>query len=215
MWQVSATHDGVELCLTRQQQHWCQHSTSSLMKTRHQVSTNTGSYISSNAVLSMAPSCLVNSHIYTMIPVWTQAFRYLIVLLTVQVRRGELAWLLLLWGKDRFLILLVLLSMSKNSCRTTQGHVFSGFRCVAFWQFQFLLGASFNPPCNNSLCCVWLQSSLDLTGTFKYMKTKLVKEGFDPNQITDLLYFLNVKDKDYVPLTLDIFSSVTSGKIKI
>ncbi|KAM8752034.1 long-chain fatty acid transport protein 2-like [Acanthopagrus schlegelii] len=60
-----------------------------------------------------------------------------------------------------------------------------------------------------------IQSSLDLTGTFKYMKTKLVKEGFDPNQITDLLYFLNVKDKDYVPLTLDIFSSVTSGKIKI
>ncbi|XP_073329010.1 long-chain fatty acid transport protein 2-like [Pagrus major] len=60
-----------------------------------------------------------------------------------------------------------------------------------------------------------IQSSLDVTGTFKYLKMKLVKEGFDPNQITDPLYFLDDKDKDYVPLTLDVFNSVTSGKIKI
>lgn len=79
----------------------------------------------------------------------------------------------------------------------------------------FGFGASFNPPCNNLLYCVWLQSSLDVTGTLKYMKTKLVKEGFDPNQVTDPLYFLDDRAKDYVPLTLDIFSSVTSGKIKI
>ncbi|XP_030282493.1 very long-chain acyl-CoA synthetase-like [Sparus aurata] len=62
---------------------------------------------------------------------------------------------------------------------------------------------------------VRIQSSLDVTGTLKYMKTKLVKEGFDPNQVTDPLYFLDDRAKDYVPLTLDIFSSVTSGKIKI
>lgn len=60
-----------------------------------------------------------------------------------------------------------------------------------------------------------MQSSLDVTGTFKYMKTVLVKEGFDPNQIADALYFLDEKEQDYVPLTPEIFTSVTSGKIKI
>ncbi|XP_035520312.1 very long-chain acyl-CoA synthetase-like [Morone saxatilis] len=60
-----------------------------------------------------------------------------------------------------------------------------------------------------------IQSSLDVTGTFKHMKGKLVGEGFNPNKITDPLYFLDEKDNNYVPLTLDLFHSVTSGKIKI
>ncbi|XP_070827788.1 long-chain fatty acid transport protein 2-like [Chaetodon trifascialis] len=60
-----------------------------------------------------------------------------------------------------------------------------------------------------------IQTSLDVTGTFKHLKTKLVEEGFNPNQVTDPLYFLDEKGKTYIPLTLDIFNSVTSGKIKI
>lgn len=56
---------------------------------------------------------------------------------------------------------------------------------------------------------------MDITGTFKYMKTALVKEGFDPNQIADALYFLDEKEQDYVPLTSEIFTSIISGKIKI
>lgn len=59
------------------------------------------------------------------------------------------------------------------------------------------------------------QASLDVTGTFKYVKTKLVAEGFDPNRITDPLYFLDEKARDYVPLTQEIFNAVSSGKIKI
>ncbi|XP_040893865.1 very long-chain acyl-CoA synthetase-like [Toxotes jaculatrix] len=60
-----------------------------------------------------------------------------------------------------------------------------------------------------------IQSSLDVTGTFKLLKVKLVEEGFDPNLITDPLYFLDEKEKNYIPLTQDIFSGLTSGKIKI
>ncbi|XP_037623203.1 very long-chain acyl-CoA synthetase-like isoform X1 [Sebastes umbrosus] len=60
-----------------------------------------------------------------------------------------------------------------------------------------------------------IQSSLDVTGTFKHMKVKLVEEGFNPNQITDPLYFLDERDKNYIPLTVDTFNSITSGKIKI
>lgn len=56
---------------------------------------------------------------------------------------------------------------------------------------------------------------MDITSTFKHMKVKLVEEGFNPNQMTDPLYFLDEKNKNYVPLTVDIFNSVTSGKIRI
>lgn len=94
-----------------------------------------------------------------------------------------------------------------------QGHVLLGFRCVAV--SACVMGALLDPLCNNSRCCDWLQGALDVTGTFKYLKVKLVEEGFNPNQVTDPLYFLDEKDKNYVPLTLDIFKSVVSGKIKI
>lgn len=74
------------------------------------------------------------------------------------------------------------------------------------------LGQSQN---NNLHPCDWFQASLDITGTFKYKKTKLVEEGFDPDQISDPLYFLDEKVRDYVPLTRDIFNAISSGKIKI
>ncbi|XP_070686223.1 long-chain fatty acid transport protein 2-like [Pempheris klunzingeri] len=60
-----------------------------------------------------------------------------------------------------------------------------------------------------------IQSSLDITGTFKHLKVKLREQSFNPNQVTDPLYFLDEKIKDYVPLTLDIFNSVISGKIRL
>ncbi|XP_059191457.1 long-chain fatty acid transport protein 2-like [Centropristis striata] len=60
-----------------------------------------------------------------------------------------------------------------------------------------------------------IQSSLDVTGTYKHMKGKLVEEGFNPDKITDPLYFLDGKQKNYIPLTVDIFNKVTSGKIQI
>ncbi|XP_067358411.1 long-chain fatty acid transport protein 2-like isoform X2 [Channa argus] len=60
-----------------------------------------------------------------------------------------------------------------------------------------------------------IQSSLDITGTFKHLKVKLMEEGFNPNQIPDPLYFLSEKEKNYVPLTLEIFNSLITGKITI
>ncbi|KAM3608762.1 uncharacterized protein V6R79_004282 [Siganus canaliculatus] len=60
-----------------------------------------------------------------------------------------------------------------------------------------------------------IQDSLNITSTFKYLKRQLVDEGFDPNRTIDLLYFLDVKKKDYIPLTLDIFDSLASGTIPV
>nr|XP_061812374.1 long-chain fatty acid transport protein 2-like [Nerophis lumbriciformis] len=60
-----------------------------------------------------------------------------------------------------------------------------------------------------------IQGSLDVTGTFKLVKSRLVKEGFDPSSITEPLYFMDDKEKKYVPLTMEIIHGVTSGNIKI
>ncbi|XP_077372302.1 long-chain fatty acid transport protein 2-like [Festucalex cinctus] len=60
-----------------------------------------------------------------------------------------------------------------------------------------------------------IQSSLDVTGTFKLVKARLVKEGFNPSAITDPLYFLDDKEKKYVPLTMDIVHGILSSKVKI
>ena len=59
------------------------------------------------------------------------------------------------------------------------------------------------------------QSSLEMTGTFKMKKEKLVEEGFDPALIQDDLYFLNLEQKTYVPMTRDIYASVLARDIKL
>uniref|UniRef100_A0A3B3ZUK0 Long-chain-fatty-acid--CoA ligase n=1 Tax=Periophthalmus magnuspinnatus TaxID=409849 RepID=A0A3B3ZUK0_9GOBI len=57
--------------------------------------------------------------------------------------------------------------------------------------------------------------SLSITGTFKHQKGKLTEEEFDPNKISDPLYFLDMKEKDYVPLTVNIYDSLVTGTIKV
>uniref|UniRef100_A0A3B3ZSQ3 long-chain-fatty-acid--CoA ligase n=1 Tax=Periophthalmus magnuspinnatus TaxID=409849 RepID=A0A3B3ZSQ3_9GOBI len=60
-----------------------------------------------------------------------------------------------------------------------------------------------------------IQESLSITGTFKHQKGKLTEEEFDPNKISDPLYFLDMKEKDYVPLTVNIYDSLVTGTIKV
>uniref|UniRef100_A0A673AHI4 long-chain-fatty-acid--CoA ligase n=2 Tax=Sphaeramia orbicularis TaxID=375764 RepID=A0A673AHI4_9TELE len=60
-----------------------------------------------------------------------------------------------------------------------------------------------------------IQDTLEVTGTYKHQKVKLVKEGFDPNGITDPLYVMDKRQNNYVPLTLNIYNSITLGKINM
>lgn len=60
-----------------------------------------------------------------------------------------------------------------------------------------------------------VQERLDVTGTFKHQKGKLTEEGFNPSKISDALYFHHAKEKDYVPLTLNIYDRVVTGAIKV
>uniref|UniRef100_A0A3Q2QIS4 long-chain-fatty-acid--CoA ligase n=1 Tax=Fundulus heteroclitus TaxID=8078 RepID=A0A3Q2QIS4_FUNHE len=60
-----------------------------------------------------------------------------------------------------------------------------------------------------------IQPSMEMTGTFKMKKVKLVEEGFSPALIEDPLYFLDPEQKTYVPLKEEIYSAIASGKIKL
>ncbi|KAM3869913.1 long-chain fatty acid transport protein 2 [Diretmus argenteus] len=62
---------------------------------------------------------------------------------------------------------------------------------------------------------VRVQSCLEMTGTFKMKKVKLVEEGFHPAHIKDPLYFLSPEKKTYVPLTEEIYAAIASGEIKL
>ncbi|XP_075213343.1 long-chain fatty acid transport protein 4-like [Lycorma delicatula] len=55
--------------------------------------------------------------------------------------------------------------------------------------------------------------SVELTGTFKLKKVDLQAEGFNPERIKDALYFR--KNKTFVPLTTELYSSILEGKERL
>ncbi|XP_062327177.1 long-chain fatty acid transport protein 2-like [Osmerus eperlanus] len=60
-----------------------------------------------------------------------------------------------------------------------------------------------------------IQKTLELTGTFKQIKAKLVEEGFVPAKIQEPLFFLDEEQKSYIPLTQDIYQLILSGSVKL
>lgn len=59
-----------------------------------------------------------------------------------------------------------------------------------------------------------IQKEAETTGTFKYRKVDLVKEGFDPEEVPDPLWYFDPGQKLYLPLTQDRFDTIKSGAIK-
>lgn len=55
---------------------------------------------------------------------------------------------------------------------------------------------------------------IDMTGTCKLKKVDLQKEGFNPHQITDKLFFLNAKTSCYEPLTVEIYEKILNQEIR-
>nr|XP_034990066.1 very long-chain acyl-CoA synthetase-like isoform X3 [Zootoca vivipara] len=62
---------------------------------------------------------------------------------------------------------------------------------------------------------VRIQGTLEITGTFKQIKSQLVKEGFDPAVISDPLFFLDDSEECYMPLTPQIFSTIAERQLKL
>jgi len=60
-----------------------------------------------------------------------------------------------------------------------------------------------------------LQPAIETTGTFKYRKVDLVRDGFDPAKIEQQLYFDNPEEFRYVPLTAELYARIQSGAFKL
>jgi len=60
-----------------------------------------------------------------------------------------------------------------------------------------------------------VKKAMETTGTFKYQKTSLKKEGFDPSQVdSEPLYVLLPGTTEYVPLTDAVFEDIKAGKFR-
>ena len=60
-----------------------------------------------------------------------------------------------------------------------------------------------------------IKNEIEVTGTFKHRKVELVKEGYDPKNISEPLYFCDHQSRKYVPLDNDLFGSIDNQKIKL
>lgn len=55
---------------------------------------------------------------------------------------------------------------------------------------------------------------MDMTGTFKVRKTELVKEGIDPEAVSDPLYVRDANAATYVMLEADKYAAIQSGALR-
>jgi fatty-acyl-CoA synthase len=55
----------------------------------------------------------------------------------------------------------------------------------------------------------------ELTGTFKYTKTDLVRQGFNPSQCADPLYFNHPELRAYAALDAPLYDSILAGAIRL
>jgi len=72
-----------------------------------------------------------------------------------------------------------------------------------------------NLPAYSQPVFVRLQEEVEITGTFKHRKVDLVKEGFDPDEIADPIFFFDPSSKEYVPLTKARYDEIQTGSLKL
>ncbi len=60
-----------------------------------------------------------------------------------------------------------------------------------------------------------IRQDVELTGTFKYSKTDLVRQGYDPTATSDAIYFDNPESKSFVPLDRFLFDRIQARQIPL
>ena len=60
-----------------------------------------------------------------------------------------------------------------------------------------------------------IRNEVEVTGTFKYSKTDLVHQGYDPVAITDVIYFDNPETGDFVQLDKTLYDLIQVGHIRL
>jgi fatty-acyl-CoA synthase len=60
-----------------------------------------------------------------------------------------------------------------------------------------------------------VRPEIEITGTFKHRKVDLVKDGFDPGQIPDPLYFRDDARGRFVPLDQRLYEEIVAGRARV
>jgi fatty-acyl-CoA synthase len=60
-----------------------------------------------------------------------------------------------------------------------------------------------------------IQKDVEVTGTFKYSKTDLVRQGFDPAATTDVIYFDNPESQEFSRLDKALYDRIQTGQIRL
>lgn len=59
------------------------------------------------------------------------------------------------------------------------------------------------------------EGEFEMTSTFKHKKVQLRKQGFDPGQVNEPLFFRNPETKSYVPIDASLYEQIQSGKFRL
>ena len=60
-----------------------------------------------------------------------------------------------------------------------------------------------------------ISKEIEVTGTFKYKKTDLVKDGFDPSVVKDQMYYASTSENDYIELNMTVFKKISDHELKL
>jgi fatty-acyl-CoA synthase len=60
-----------------------------------------------------------------------------------------------------------------------------------------------------------IRNDVDLTGTYKYSKTELVRQGYDPLAIVDPLYFDRSELQEFVQLDKELYDRILTGGVRV
>lgn len=59
------------------------------------------------------------------------------------------------------------------------------------------------------------EGEFELTATFKHKKVQLRKQGFDPTDVKDKIFFRNPETKAFAPVDSSTFAEIQDGKFRL
>jgi fatty-acyl-CoA synthase len=60
-----------------------------------------------------------------------------------------------------------------------------------------------------------LQNDCDITGTFKYSKSELIRQGYNPHLTSNAIYFNNPETQALHLLDEGLYESIQAGRIRL
>ena len=60
-----------------------------------------------------------------------------------------------------------------------------------------------------------IRGDLETTATFKYAKTDLMREGYDPANTSDVIYFNDPERNAFVRMDQELFERIQTGNIRL